>query len=188
MHPFKRGERPVLFAKHGVAVGKAYEARRAEIPNARFRWPRREKQSLYDVARAAAYADTAGHCSYCDGYPIGAQGREEVDHFRPATQFPLLACDWANLFLSCTACNHAKNDQWDELLLRPDDAAFAFDRYFLFRPDNGTLEPNPAAASSLQVRAAATIRVLDLNRVDLCVSRRREFGRNDPDGPYRFVR
>lgn len=187
MQRFTRGACPKLLSKYGASVGEKYAARRAASPNARFRWPKRERQSLYDAARAGTYADTNGHCAYCDGFPLGAQGRDEVDHFRPTSQFPLLACEWTNLFLSCTACNGAKSDQWDERLLRPDEVEFSFGRFFLFRSDNGELEINPRASAVDQERADVTIRILDLNRDGLCILRMREMKATDDDRPYRFL-
>jgi uncharacterized protein (TIGR02646 family) len=141
---------------------------------------------------------TAGHCSYCDGHPLRATGIEAVDHFRPKSlpEFYELVCAWTNLFLTCTACNHAKREQWDEALLRPDDVDFRFERYFEVRFDSGKLEPAPAASPEERQRARRTIEILDLNRADVCSSRlrvvrwmRRSDAEDEPvDGwPYRYL-
>jgi uncharacterized protein (TIGR02646 family) len=118
---------------------------------------------------------TAGRCSYCDGHPLDATGAEAVDHFRPKSHpdFYELVCTWTNLFLTCTACNHAKREQWDDALLRPDELDFRFERYFEYRFDCGKLEPAAAASSEEQHRAGRTIDIFDLNRAGACASRKR---------------
>src|SRR5262245_20104431 len=118
---------------------------------------------------------TAEHCAYCDGHPIDSVGAEAVDHFRPKSHpaFYELVCTWTNLFLTCTTCNHAKAEIWDDALLQPDDLDFSFDRYFEYRFDNGTLQPASAATAEEQRRAVRTIEILQLNRPGACASRRR---------------
>jgi uncharacterized protein (TIGR02646 family) len=114
---------------------------------------------LLDVVREALALMTAEHCSYCDGHPLDATGVETVDHFRPKghAAFYELVCTWDNLFLTCTACNLAKRERWNEALLRPDDADFRFERYFEVRFDSGMLEPAAAANAAEQQRARQTI-------------------------------
>lgn len=101
-------------------------------------------------------------------------GDETVDHFRPKSrpEFYELVCAWTNLFLVCSACNHAKRELWDEALLRPDDPEFRFERYFEYRFDSGEVQPAPTASPEDQARARRTIEILDLNRVGACFSRR----------------
>jgi len=145
------------------------------MPSFRFQWPRREGQSLLAIVREALAAMTAGHCAYCDGHPIDATGAETVDHFRPKSHpaFHELVCTWTNLFLTCTACNHAKGEQWDEALLRPDDLDFSFERYFEYRFDSGKLQPASAATLEEQLRTVRTIEIFNLNRSGACASRKR---------------
>jgi uncharacterized protein (TIGR02646 family) len=175
MTPCLRGAEPELLAREGAQIGRDYAEKRRGTPGFRFQWPRRGGQSVLDVVRAALTAMTAGHCSYCDGHPIDATGTETVDHFRPKghPEFYELVCAWTNLFLTCSACNHAKGEQWDEALLRPDDLVFSFERYFEYRFDSGELHPAAAATSDEQVRARRTIEILDLNRNGACMSRKR---------------
>lgn len=140
---------------------------------------------------------TAGHCSYCDSHPLDATGVETVDHFRPKSrvEFYELVCEWTNLFVTCTACNHAKGEQWDEELLRPDDLGFAFERYFEYRAESGELQPSAAASPEEQQRARTTIDILQLNRAGTCKSRKRmlQFAREADDAgdiddwPYRYL-
>ncbi len=175
MTPCTRGAEPDVVARHGAQIGRDYAERRLATPGFRFQWPRRDGQSVFEVVRDALVEMTAGHCSYCDGHPIGATGTEAVDHFRPKSHaaFYELACAWSNLFLTCTACNHAKREQWDEALLRPDDADFAFERYFEYRFDSGELQPATAAGPDEQRRARVTIEILQLNRPGACMARKR---------------
>lgn len=52
-------------------------------------------------------------CVYCR-LPDGLKGEESfgVDHYRPASQFPGLDCEYENLFYACNACNWRKGDFW----------------------------------------------------------------------------
>jgi uncharacterized protein (TIGR02646 family) len=186
-----------VIEREGAQIGRDYAARRRENPRFRFQWPHRDGRSLFDVVREALAAMTAEHCSYCDGHPLDATGVETVDHFRPKgrPEFHELACTWTNLFLTCTACNQAKREQWDEALLRPDDPDFCFEDYFEVRFDSGILEPAGGADAAEQQRARRTIEILKLNRPGLCMSRLRiirEMQRSDvADEPgswaYRYL-
>jgi hypothetical protein len=99
--------------------------------------------------------------------------RRPPDQFQPRAAFCELAYTWTNLFLACSACNRAKGERWDELLLRPDDPDFRFERYFECDFATGELRPAPTAAPEEQARAHRTIEVLRLNRADTCKSRKR---------------
>jgi uncharacterized protein (TIGR02646 family) len=197
MQECRRGAAPELLAQHGPEIGAEYACRRREDPNFRFRWPQRGGQKLYDIARAALAAMTAQRCSYCDGYPLNATGKDEIDHFRPKTHedFYELVCAWENLFLVCTSCNRAKRDQWESSLLRPDDPEYSFDRYFLFNFETGELKPAPDIAAPERHRVQRTIEILDLNRPGACtarltaikVIRRRESDDELADLAYRFL-
>jgi uncharacterized protein (TIGR02646 family) len=198
MTPFIRGPAPDVLAREGARIGRDYAARRRDDPGFRFEWPQRNGRSLLHVVREALAVMTAKHCSYCDGHPLGVTGLETVDHFRPKSrpEFHELVCTWTNLFLTCTGCNHAKREQWDEALLRPDDADFRFERYFEVRFDSGVLEPAPAAMAADQHRARRTIEVFDLNRQGAPESRlrviremRRSDAADEPDDgwPYRYL-
>src|SRR6187402_2552501 len=173
MRECRRGPAPELLARHGPEIGAEYARLRRENPRYRFQWRQRGGEELYEVARAALAEMTARHCSYCDGYPLGATGRDEIDHFCPKTHeaFYELVCAWENLFLICTRCNAAKHDQWEPALLRPDDAEYTFDRYFFFRFDTGALEPAPGITEGDRHRVLQTIAILDLNRTDACTAR-----------------
>ena len=195
MHRCDRGEAPASLARVTREIGDAYAARRADDGAARFRWPQRGGERIYDVARDALALMTSGRCSYCDGYPIDDRGQEEIDHFRPKNrpEFYALVCEWTNLFLACSACNGAKLGQWDELLLRPDDTDYAAARYFVFDARSGELDANPRASNDDRRRALRSIEIFGLNRNGACISRRKAWRAmaSDPsevdDRAYRFL-
>jgi hypothetical protein len=140
---------------------------------------------------------TAYRCSYCDGYPLNATGKDEIDHFCPKSHevFYELVCAWENLFLICSRYNAAKRDRWEPALLRPDDVDYAFDRYFVFRFDSAALEPAPGITEGDLHRALQTIAILELNRTDARRARstavkaiaRRVSDDELADVPYRFL-
>jgi len=171
MRPCTRGDEPELLARHGAELTRDYVMRRSSSSTARFEWRQREGRSLLEVVRGALALMTDDHCSYCDGHPIDDTGEATVDHFRPKALFAKLAYAWTNLFLTCSACNHAKGERWDELLLRPDDSEFRFERYFECDFATGQLAPAPIASSEEQERARRTIEILRLNRAGTCVRR-----------------
>jgi uncharacterized protein (TIGR02646 family) len=199
MTPTQRGPAPALLAEHGAQIGDEYAERRRADPSFRFQWPRRDGESVYEVAHAALHSMTAKHCSYCDGHAPSDTGRDEIDHFRPKAipAFHALVCTWDNLFLACTQCNQEKRDQWDERLLRPDDPDYAFERYFEYDAATGELRPSLAASATDRERAAITIAILRLNRPPALEARKhwvrymRTLTADDGDDDnlaYRFLR
>jgi hypothetical protein len=66
------------------------------------------------------------------------------------------------LILCCGLCQ-AKGDDFDELLLKPDDENYDFDDYFDIEWDTGWLVPNVLAPCENQRRAAVTIKLYRLN-------------------------
>lgn len=166
---------PEVLDREGAQIGRNYAERRRAAPEYPFQWPKRGGQSVLAIVREALAIMTAGHCSYCDGYPLDATGAKTVDHFQPKgrPEFFELVCTWTNLFLVCTACNKAKQERWEEALLRPDDLEYRFERYFEYRFDSGKLEPALTASPEEQQRARRTIDIFDLNREGACQSRMR---------------
>ncbi len=187
MQPWQRGEAPAVLVENSQAWGSEYAQRKSQDPAFRFAW----KGDSYPLIRNALKALTDCHCSYCDGYPVDAHGKEEVDHFRPKggahPEFHPLAYEWTNLFYCCSGCNDKKKERWSEQLLRPDAQNYTFLRYFEYETDSGELKPNPLATANDQQKASESIRIFGLNRPGLCTLRRRHLQDADPDRPFRFL-
>jgi uncharacterized protein (TIGR02646 family) len=192
MHRCQRGPAPEHLVEREAEIATKYAEKRLTNPGHQYRWP----PALYAVVRGALAEMTQQHCAYCDGYPLDSTGEDQIDHFQPKSQpaFYSLVCKWDNLFLSCHRCNRAKLDQWEEALLRPDDPAFHFERFFVYEFDSGKVLPNPAASADDQHRAVRTIDILGLNGTGRCISRKKEI-RNIrggtaevlADAAYRFL-
>ncbi len=82
---------------------------------------------------------TQGHCSFCDGFPIGEVSLEPIEHYFPKAQFPLMAYQWENLFYCCDKCNSEANKTTFEYTLKPDDTDYTFSSYFYFDSDTGKI-------------------------------------------------
>lgn len=191
MTPFTRGSPPAILVEIAPEATRSFVARRADDPRAEFRWPQREGRSVLEPVREALAVLTHDHCSYCDGFPIDATGKKEVDHFKPKTDYPSEAFAWPNLYLVCSACNGAKLATWNEQLIRPDETGYRYERYFFVDGMTGELQPNPAASPADQARARETIRVFGLQRSGLCIERRKAImsirAAGDQSNPFRFL-
>ena len=194
MMPCARTPAPDWLKKHQEEMTSKYLKKRQGGKS--FHWPQREGKKIYDIVRNALREMTDGHCSYCDACPVTATGKEKIDHFRPKSrlEFYHLAYAWDNLFYTCSACNGAKKEKWDERLLKPDDPDYDFERYFLYQSDSGKLEANPGAANDEKERAELTIAIFNLNRDGSCEMRKREERRlrglkedDLSDAAYRFL-
>jgi uncharacterized protein (TIGR02646 family) len=135
--------------------------------------------------------DTDYHCSYCDKRPIRV---EEIDHFKPKVEFPNDAFDWENLFVVCKDCNFLKLDDFSDLILKPDELEYEFDKYFSYNEIDGFLEPKGKKDSIEYKRADNTRKALKLNEKGLPEARKlfsdnkSTFeGYNIEILPYRFI-
>lgn len=102
-----------------------------------------------------------GLCAYCE-----ARSNEEVDHFRPVSQFPELVYQWSNWLLVCTACNRAKGSKWPPMGYVDPCTEFQTERpeaYFTFDTLTGSILPRPDLNLERHDRAKAMIDDLDLN-------------------------
>jgi uncharacterized protein (TIGR02646 family) len=192
MMRWHRSDPPPPLLRWAPELTEAFIAERSANPSHRFRWAQRAGVNLGEVIREALEVQNHGHCCYCDAYPIGAAGRQEVDHFRPKSRFPEAVYDWANLYLGCTACNSVKADQWDEDLLRSDAADYEFQRYFVVDGVTGAIAPNSLASPAEQQRARRTIEVFDLDSKDRRIARRKtirapDFEASPNERAYRFL-
>jgi uncharacterized protein (TIGR02646 family) len=163
MMPFKRGAPPACLKKY-KQWGRDYAAKRLQNPNVSFYWHQYQNRSINHILIEALEELTANHCAFCDFFPLGAQSRQTIEHFRPKSQYPKLAYVWHNLFLCCDVCQTAKQEKYDKRLLKPDVTGYEFHRYFIVNQTTGEIKPNPRASIEDQERAKITIEFYDLNR------------------------
>lgn len=171
MTKLKRVEAPQFLIENWEAWGKEYAERRAANPSHTFSWKSWQGMSVREHILPLLKEMTKSHCSFCDGFPLGAVSRETVEHFRPKSSFPHSAYEWENLFLCCDVCQSAKGEDFDELLLKPDDTEYEFCSFFICDFKNGSIKPNPKVSLDNQKKAAKTIEIYKLNKKERCSAR-----------------
>jgi uncharacterized protein (TIGR02646 family) len=129
----------------------------------KFYWHQYQKRSVHSILIQELEKLTANHCTFCDGYPLGAQSRQTIEHFRPKSKYPKLAYVWHNLFLCCDVCQNAKGENYNKKLLKPDAIDYEFNRYFKIKAKTGEIVINPTASIEDKERAQITIEIYDLN-------------------------
>ena len=105
-------------------------------------------------------------CSYCNIRPVrkGAL-KPSIDHFKPKSEYPELAFEWTNLFLSCYQCQEYKSSSFPVIEpLKPDTAEYDFDYWFEPNFKTGEIFPNSTRNKNEQKRAKVTIEWLGLNK------------------------
>ncbi len=98
------------------------------------------RKGVYPALRSQLFLLTQGHCTFCDGYPIGESSKETIEHYFPKNDFPLRAYEWENLFYCCDKCQSEANKIPFVVTLKPDDTTYSFNELFYF--DYGTGELN----------------------------------------------
>jgi uncharacterized protein (TIGR02646 family) len=159
MIKFTRSAAPKCLKKY-KQWGREYAAKQPP----RFYWHRHQNRSVHNILLEELEKLTANHCTFCDGYPLGAQSRQTIEHFRPKSKYPKLAYVWHNLFLCCDVCQNAKGENYDKKLLKPDAIGYEFNRYFKIKAKTGEIVINPTASAHDQERAKITIEIYELNR------------------------
>lgn len=170
MRKVNRNEAPACLVAGAPGWTLDYVAKREMNPAYKFSW---RNQACYDAIRRQLVAMTQDHCAFCDGR-IGTESRETVEHFRPKSVFPGLAYEWTNLFPCCDVCQSNKREQFDALLLKPDELTYLFEDYFVANFLTGALEPRPDAPEEARRRAEVTINLYGLNLPARKVARLRE--------------
>jgi uncharacterized protein (TIGR02646 family) len=189
MRKFRRDAAPGYLAEHWEAWGDKWANDRAS--GTAFYWHVVDGERLNRKLLPILKALTQGHCAFCDQFPVSPPSVDTIEHFRPKSKFPNEAFRWENLYFCCSYCQ-AKGDEFDELVLQPDDINYEFERYFMWDFTLGTLEANQSASPTDQERAKATIRVYRLNEGHPSLRRRalshRARCRDFPldDFPYRL--
>ncbi len=97
------------------------------------------RKGIYPELRSQLFLLTQGHCTFCDGYPIGENSKETIEHYFPKNDFPLQAYEWENLFYCCDKCQSEANKTPFIATLKPDDATFSINEYFYFDAQTGEL-------------------------------------------------
>lgn len=159
MNKLIRGAQPLCLAAGCQEWTDRYLTARFSDPAASFSWYSR---NCYQHIRMALLEMTQDHCAFCDGF-LGTEARETVEHFRPKSRYPQQAFQWINLFPCCDKCQSAKQEKYDELLLKPDDADYQFARYFICNYASGELHPAPDISVFDRQRAEKTIELYGLN-------------------------
>ncbi len=106
-------------------------------------------------------------CCYCE-CTASTDGFSAIEHRKPRRDFPELTFDWQNLHLSCTPCNGAKADQWNEKHPILDAAADKVDDHLTYDDDDYTI----LVPRNRSMRGDTTIVHAKLNRPRLKAARR----------------
>ncbi len=154
--------------------GLDYQARRSQNPSAVFNWPTYQGRRINTILEPILRDMTHNHCSFCDIWPVRKAGAT-IEHFKPKATFNLDVCRWENLFYCCGSCQKAKQEQFDELLLKPDELSYTFERYFIVDSFSFEIIPNPGATTEDQERARISIKLYGLNEYGCPEARKAEF-------------
>lgn len=171
MRKLDRAPSPSCLATNATNWTEKFKSARQQDPKYKFSWP---NPNCYKAIRQELSQMTQAHCAFCDG-GIGIESRETVEHFRPKSQFPELAYHWDNLFPCCDMCQSNKRENFTDELLKPDDADYKFNNYFVANYKTGELEPAPHAEQAVQQRATVTIQIYGLNIPARNTARKRAF-------------
>ncbi len=140
-------------------------------------FPLKEKEKIREILSK----DTNDCCAYCNAGNILASC-PEIEHFLPKSNFPLQACNWDNLFLSCSKCNLHKSTKYfgvDEFgiigklkceAFKPDELSYKFKDNFTINIFTGEIEPK-------NKRAETTIHLFCLNEPSRNFARKKELER-----------
>ncbi|HLP45010.1 MAG TPA: retron system putative HNH endonuclease [Candidatus Kapabacteria bacterium] len=155
------------------------------------------KSNYYQNARKALEELYHGKCAYCEiSNKTGSYMR--IDHYRPKSLYPWLAVEWSNLVYSCEICNTKKGNQFPlpEGISRvikgePGSAESLANSRVLLDENPLLLHPelnDPRQHLEFQIDGIikgkngskigeTTIKVCDLNRIDLRIARKTQIDR-----------
>lgn len=171
MRKIVRSETPEILKENSKKWGEEFAKKKELNPNYKFNWKTYEKKSVDKHIKPDLIKMTNNHCSFCDSYPLGVSSRKTIEHFKPKSEYPLLAYEWENLFLCCDTCQSAKREKFDDKLLKPDREDYEFNKYFIVDYKTGELKPNPIKDKENQIKAKVTIKMYDLNSEDRLIDR-----------------
>jgi uncharacterized protein (TIGR02646 family) len=167
---------PKILEDHAERWNQKWVELRRKNLSASFSWYQQDGKSARDWILPHLHEMTQGHCAFCDAFPLNDRSNTPIEHFKPKSEpeFHHLAYDWENLYYCCEFCQTSKLEQWNELLLRPDESGYQFDSYFMFDFTTGELKPNCGAETHLQNRARVTIELYGLDSSERQKSRKLE--------------
>jgi len=157
MIPVKRLPEPdILRDKKEQWLAKFQEKRQSK-PNAR------PSSSQYGHAkiRDILHAMSSNKCFYCEGKL--SESDAEIDHYREVAEYPELAFEWNNLYLSCSECNKRKEKNINinvENCLDPCDEVEC-------PADHMTFDGHTIRSRKCSVYGLSTIKKYKLNRDEL---------------------
>jgi uncharacterized protein (TIGR02646 family) len=196
MLPYNRPAPMTAFTEKWKEWTAKWIKRREKNVGAKFYWPKYPNAKGTPINQQMVpilFGVTEWHCAYCDQFPLH-KNDETIDHFKPKSQYPELAYIWDNLFPACSACQSAKMEQFDELLIKPDELGYDFHDYFIVDYITFELLPSPKATEHNKRRAEKTIELLDLRHKAHCIIRGQHYERfryspnpSIDDYPYRYL-
>ena len=192
MMQIKRLPAPAFLSGKCESWRDKYLARLNNNQTAQFFWPIYKNNRINLLLLPDLMEMTAGHCSFCDGFPLETTG-DSIEHFIPKTKEPALAYSWTNLFYCCPKCQASKMDKFSDKLLRPDADDYLFGYYFQYDTETGDIIPNPDRVENDIARAEKTIELYGLNEHGRPKARKRTLKIFAPtlhettDFPYRFI-
>jgi uncharacterized protein (TIGR02646 family) len=163
MRKFQRAPEPEVLQQNSERWTDQWIELLNSSAKARFTWYQIGGRTAREYILPILAEQTSYHCSFCDAFPVGGVSKETIEHFRPKSQFPKLAYSWINLYYSCDACQSAKGELWDELLLNPDEDNYSCSRYFEYDFTTGEIKPKTQSTEQDQRRAMKTIELYGLD-------------------------
>jgi uncharacterized protein (TIGR02646 family) len=165
-----RSECPKWLADNCAKWSNQWQAKREnEKKRNDWNWYIYQKSPINQLLLPLLIADTKHHCSYCDKRPIGV---ETIDHFKPKSSYPLDSYSWENLFVACYDCQVSRWEDYQEILLKPDEIEYEFETYFYYDEYSGELSPSGEEDSIEYERADFTIKSFKLNERGLPEARK----------------
>lgn len=170
MMKFERSQCPQWLTENWERWSRQWQAKR-QNPKKRndWQWYTYQGRKVNELLLPLLSALTKNHCSFCDKCPIGV---ETVDHFKPKSSYPLESYKWENLFIACYDCQASRWENYEDILLKPDELGYEFNRYFLYDFDLGELNPRGEEDSAEYLRANFTIKTFKLNERGLPEARK----------------
>ncbi len=129
------------------------------------------RNGIYYNLRNELSTLTNGHCSFCDVYPFDSS-KKTIEHFKPKSDYPLIAYQWENLFYCCDKCQSNANKIAYQSNIKPDHTAYEFNRFFYFDEFTFKIEVIENLASSILIKGQMFLERYGINNEERI--RRRE--------------